>query len=204
MVSKNFLGLPVPATTERASFWNFYLQINFLTWHWSYHTAQKMKFSIKDFFKCEQIRIFLRIWSHLLKKSLMENFIFCRCRFVIIIFFCNNYLQLLYLVLRCPRLPFCHCWGKDLPVSMLITEFWFWTQPENQREPRNATVFRSPAEVLLGLESSTFQFDCNAFTHYSPPWYIYIFTHFLFYLAKFECKIFHLNLASRVAEWFES
>ena len=36
-----------------------------------------MKFSIKDFFgKCGQIRSFLRIWSHLLKKSLMENFIF--------------------------------------------------------------------------------------------------------------------------------
>ena len=41
-------------------------------------TAHKMKFSIKDFFsKCDQIRSFLRIWSHLLKKSLMENFIFC-------------------------------------------------------------------------------------------------------------------------------
>ena len=41
-------------------------------------TAQKMKFSIKDFFsKCDQIRSFLRIWSHLLKKSFMENFIFC-------------------------------------------------------------------------------------------------------------------------------
>ena len=40
--------------------------------------AQKIKFSIKDFFsKCDQIRRFLRIWSHLLKKSLMENFIFC-------------------------------------------------------------------------------------------------------------------------------
>ena len=40
-------------------------------------TAQKMKFSIKDFFsKCDQIRRKLRIWSHLLKKSLMENFIF--------------------------------------------------------------------------------------------------------------------------------
>ena len=40
-------------------------------------TAQKMKFSIKDFFsKCDQISSFLRIWSHLLKKSLMENFIF--------------------------------------------------------------------------------------------------------------------------------
>ena len=37
-----------------------------------------MKFSIKDFFsKCEQIRRKLRICSHLLKKSLMENFIFC-------------------------------------------------------------------------------------------------------------------------------
>ena len=41
-------------------------------------TAQKMKFSIKDFFrKFDQIRSFLRNWSHLLKKSLMENFIFC-------------------------------------------------------------------------------------------------------------------------------
>ena len=39
-------------------------------------TAQKMKFSIKDFFsKCDKIRSFLRIWSHALKKSVMENFI---------------------------------------------------------------------------------------------------------------------------------
>ena len=41
------------------------------------YTAQKMKFSIKDFFsKCDQIRRKLRIWSHLLKKFLMENFTF--------------------------------------------------------------------------------------------------------------------------------
>ena len=40
-------------------------------------TAQKMMFSIKDFFSiCDQIRSFLQIWSHLLKKSLMGNFIF--------------------------------------------------------------------------------------------------------------------------------
>ena len=40
-------------------------------------TAQKMKFFIKDFFsKCEQIRRKLQIWSHLLRKSLMENFVF--------------------------------------------------------------------------------------------------------------------------------
>ena len=43
-----------------------------------YCTAQKMKFSVTDFFsKCDQIRSFLRTWSHLLKKSVMENFIFC-------------------------------------------------------------------------------------------------------------------------------
>ena len=43
--------------------------------------AQKMKFSIKDFFdKCDQIGSFLRIWSYLRKKSLMENFIFCAVR----------------------------------------------------------------------------------------------------------------------------
>ena len=36
-----------------------------------------MKVSIKDFLsKYDQIRSF-RIWSHLLKKSIMENFIFC-------------------------------------------------------------------------------------------------------------------------------
>ena len=42
------------------------------------YSAKKMKFSIKDFFsKCEQIRRKLQIRSHLLKKSFMENFIFC-------------------------------------------------------------------------------------------------------------------------------
>ena len=43
-----------------------------------YFTAQKMRFSVKDFFsKCDQIRSFLQIWSHLLNKSLMENFLLC-------------------------------------------------------------------------------------------------------------------------------
>ena len=40
--------------------------------------VQKGKFSMKNFFsKCDQIRRKLRIWSHLLKKSLVTNFIFC-------------------------------------------------------------------------------------------------------------------------------
>ena len=37
---------------------------------------------MKDFFsKGDQIRNFLRIWSQLLKKSLMESFIFCAGNF---------------------------------------------------------------------------------------------------------------------------
>ena len=40
-------------------------------------TAQKMKFSIANFFsKYDQMRWKQRIWSHLLKKSLMKNFLF--------------------------------------------------------------------------------------------------------------------------------
>ena len=43
-----------------------------------FNTAQKMKFCVKDFFcKCDQIHRKLRIWSRLLKKSLMEYFNFC-------------------------------------------------------------------------------------------------------------------------------
>ena len=37
-----------------------------------------MEFPIKDFLsKSDQIRSLLRIWSHLLKKPLLKNFIFC-------------------------------------------------------------------------------------------------------------------------------
>ena len=41
-------------------------------------TAREIKFSIRYFSgKCDQIRSFLQIWSHLLKKLLIENFLFC-------------------------------------------------------------------------------------------------------------------------------
>ena len=47
------------------------------------NTAQEMKVSIKDFFsKYDQIRRKLRILSHLLKKSLEENFIFCAVKYL--------------------------------------------------------------------------------------------------------------------------
>ena len=59
-------------------FWDNNLDLFIPLIQWQINTAQKMKFSIKDFFsKCDQIGSFLWIWSHLLKKSLMKNLIFC-------------------------------------------------------------------------------------------------------------------------------
>ena len=57
------------------SFISCYSSYTFLSL--SKRTAQKIKFSIKDFFsKSDQTCSFLQIWSLLLEKSLMENFIF--------------------------------------------------------------------------------------------------------------------------------
>ena len=56
---------------------NNYLQYLIIIYLFTFHSAQKIKFFIKDFCrKCDQIRSFLQIWSLLLKKSFMENFIF--------------------------------------------------------------------------------------------------------------------------------
>ena len=84
----------VKRTTSNARLWTqapfkaylrFFLLVNCSLWCCDYYylsclvicTAQKMKLSVKEFFsKYEQILRKLRIWSHLLKKSLLENFIF--------------------------------------------------------------------------------------------------------------------------------
>ena len=54
---------------------------HFLIFSARFLLVHKNKAFIKDFFsKCDQIRRswrFLQIWSHLLKTSLMESFVFC-------------------------------------------------------------------------------------------------------------------------------
>ena len=63
---------------------NYTLEFTKITFFWylTHFIAQKIKFFVKDFFsKCDQIRSFLQIWSHLAKKSLIENFIFRQCFF---------------------------------------------------------------------------------------------------------------------------
>ena len=49
------------------------------------NTAQKNEVFIRHFFsKCDQIRAKLRIWSHLIKKSLMENSISVQSKYNIV------------------------------------------------------------------------------------------------------------------------
>ena len=73
-------------------------------------TAQKMKFSIKGFYrKCDQIRRKLRTWSHLLKKSLMQNFFVQWTNFVRTVSLkpTNSKNKLKKLKLRCSRVKQC-------------------------------------------------------------------------------------------------
>ena len=68
-----------------------------VNYFFSTNTAQKMKFSIKDFFsKCDQIRRKLRIWSHLLKKSLMENFTLCAVSYGLIAYSLTQFISLVF------------------------------------------------------------------------------------------------------------
>ena len=65
----------------------------------NHFTAQKPQLSVKDFFsKCDQICSFT-VWSHLLKKYLMGNFIFCAVIKMII----KKHLLTAFLKNICPR-----------------------------------------------------------------------------------------------------
>ena len=59
------------------------------------HTSLHKKWSFPlriSFSKCDQIRSNLRIWSHLLKKSIMENFIFCAVRHKYLKVICEEFI----------------------------------------------------------------------------------------------------------------
>ena len=111
-------------------------------------TAQKMRFSIKDFFgKCDQSRRKLQIWSQLLKKSLMENFIFCAVK----IFKLGDVIVMQIAKHEYPRI-FKQCWylktlvrfqlviacKLDRAFNLFLTNFW-----------RNKFLFVEPFSITL-------------------------------------------------------
>ena len=88
---------------------SYYLEVN---------TAQKMKFSIEDFFtKCDHTRGKLRVWSNLTKKSLMRNSIFCAVNVIIIDVFLPSSRPSLNLSSSCYW--FWYCFGFDLAPTRL-------------------------------------------------------------------------------------
>ena len=88
-----------------------------------------MKFSIKDFFsKFDQIRSFLRIWSHLLEKSLMENFFFVHCYNQLQEILVCNY-QLIYIkdgLSRIQTLYFLKCVRVVFSIKKKTIQFSFF------------------------------------------------------------------------------
>ena len=87
---------------------------------------------MKDFFsKRDQIRRKLRIWSHLLKKSLMKNFIFCAVH--ILLSFSSQEITLLllcYCVKSVRILSYSGPYFPALRLNMEIYEVSFHIHPE--------------------------------------------------------------------------
>ena len=132
-----------------------------------------MKLSIKIIFiKCDQIHSFLRIWSHLLKKSLMENFIFCAVRGILNE---NHYpvnIYLLKVINRNTRKSEKIFWLPRVDIRFLFS--WHWTLNRRLKVAEviaNHTVHRSLIngsiiiDIIKSLESdSQLTFTCSKST----------------------------------------
>ena len=102
-----------------------------------------MKFSIKNFFsKCDQICSFLRIWSHLLQKSLTENFIFCALIF--------RHIHILFRHIQ----PYCYIY-RTLCNSCI---FRTWPYPESWHI-QNPRYIQNSIKAYSGIYIQTL---CNA------------------------------------------
>ena len=95
-----------------------------------------MKFFIKHFFSnCDQIRSFLKIWSHLLKKSLKENFVFCA---VYIVYIWHNLNISLFLI--------CSYVWRNILKSEILVEGTF------SREPSFSSKNRAISETQISIK----------------------------------------------------
>ena len=106
-------------------------------------TVQKLKFSIKDFIsKCDQICRKLRIWSHLLKKSLMENFIFC----AVVFFYRSNHSQILFKKIGILK-NFAIITTKNMCWSLFLVKLQAW-KPQHKCFPVKISKFLRTAFLI--------------------------------------------------------
>ena len=138
-------------------------------------TAQKMKFSIKDFFsKCDQIRSFLRIWSRLLKKSIMENFIFCEMKVILVSHFIYPWL-----------------FSFDTIVSERGHSF-MTSKKVKRLDPASPHIHNHP--ILVWPSTWMSLSDLNTPCHYLSPWkwYFRISSKILTMRSIYLCNSFFL------------
>ena len=114
--------------------------------------------------------------SHLLKKSLMENFIFCDMAILQIALGMNyhsrhvetSYTIFLFavdcLIANLRQLSREQPHSPDVKLSVTIS-----FRSKGHRQPRNEVGYLSPAEHLVGFELGTLQFNLNALTHQTRP-----------------------------------
>ena len=105
--------------------------------------TQKMNFSVKNLFsKCEHIRIKLRIYSHLLNKSLTENFIFC----VVNIIDFTTESSKFFFKLNCQS--FLYFTSINTIINMLLEYKTFFKLPLIEEVPRNLQGNCLPKQFL--------------------------------------------------------
>ena len=119
-------------------------------WYRSY-SAEKMKFSIKDFSsKCDQIRRTLEIWSHLLDKSLMENLIFCTVLYLSCLQKCALWYH------KLPKiLSLWHVLKRDEKIEIQLSMLFMW----------NMLLLHSSIAVLPLQSLIYFKFILPAYIH---------------------------------------
>ena len=130
-----------------------------------------MKFSVNDFpSKYDEIRRKLRIWSHLLEKSLIESFIFCAVpRFAMPTFhptwhIINTFKILCYLILSWPSYKYLKNFKKYYQKLLLVNLALFLGNCfACILYPRIVEILFAPLLYLLHQASRVFQITLREF-----------------------------------------
>ena len=111
---------------------------------------------IEDFFnKCDEIRIFLRIWSHLLKKSFMKIFIFCAIlslHFILIIM-----VEILALSLHNHTTKSLIVTTMDIDYQDILQKMRAWLQFQKKRFQ---IIIKTPKKTEAGVKLYKTQQKC--------------------------------------------
>ena len=158
-------------------------------------TAQKRKVSFKGLFsKCDQIHRKLRIWSHLLKKYLMENLIFC------VVVFDYFYQNLLIDVWKSPEYAsrnfekesISEAVSRKCAVKMVFLKISHNSQENACVRVSFLIIFRPQTCNVIKKETLPCEFDemfKNTFFIEHPRWLFLVFWHYAKQNARYVAEL---------------